>query len=198
MATINFTLAFLDPSKSIADQPGDDYTAYVDQTNGKIFLKQPKSFYAPNGGTETVIEIQIYAYGEAINEQLQKAFAIAEQAADGLYTQVVFNEQAMTNGECQQQARAELAFLTQLRGSFSFSTFERVGLLDGIRYKDTVDQVDVTWPIQQIEFVDFGGNLLRQCSCSAVIEMNFLEVSAAAQFQASQPISARKINILNS
>lgn len=198
MATINFTLAFLDPSKSVADQPGDDYTAYIDQANGKIFLKQPKSFYAPSGGTETVIEIQIYAYGEAINQQLQKAFASAEQAADGLYTKVSFNEQAMGNGECEQQARAELAFLTQLRGSFSFSTFERVSLLDGIRYRDTVDQVDVTWPIQQIEFVDFGGNLLRQCSCSAIIEMNFIEVSAEAQFQASQPISARKINILNS
>jgi hypothetical protein len=196
MATINFTLAFLDPSKSIAEQPGDDYTAYIDQANGKIFLKQPKSFYAPNGGTETVIEVQIYASGEAIATGLQAQFLAAEMAGDGLYTQVIFNEQAMSDGECQQQANAELAFLTQLRGGFSFNTFEQVSLLDGIRYKDTVDQVDVTWPIQQINFVDIGGFLQRQCSCSPILEKDLFELASEGNTKASLPPSARRIDIL--
>lgn len=195
MATINFTLAFLDPSKSIADQPGDDYTAYIDEANGKIWLKQPKSFYAPAGGTETVIEVQIFAYGEAISTSLQASFLAAEQAGDGLYTQVIFNEQAMSNGECQQQAKAELAFLTQLRGGFSFNTFEKLNLLDGVRYKDTVDQVDVTWPIQQINFVSIGDTLQRQCSNAPLIEKDFLTVASEANSKASQPLTARKINI---
>ncbi len=196
MATINFTLAFLDPSKSISEQPGDDYTAYIDQANGKIFLKQPKSFYAPQGGTETVIEVQIYASGEAIATGLQAQFLAAEMAGDGLYTQVIFNEQAMSDGECQQQANAELAFLTQLRGGFSFNTFERVSLLDGIRYKDTVDQVDVTWPIQQINFVDIGGFLQRQCSCSPILEKDLFELASEGNTKASLPPSARRIDII--
>lgn len=195
MATINFTLAFLDPSKPLSEQPGDDYTAYIDQANGKIFLKQPKSFYAPNGGTETVIEVQIYASGEAIATGLQAQFLAAEMAGDGLYTQVIFNEQAMSDGECQQQANAELAFLTQLRGGFSFNTFERVSLLDGIRYKDTVDQVDVTWPIQQINFVDIGGFLQRQCSCSPILEKDLFELASEGNTKASLPRSARRIDI---
>jgi hypothetical protein len=195
--TINFTLATLDPSKSIAEQPGDDYTAYIDQANGKIFLKQPKSFYAPNGGTETVIEVQIYASGEAIATGLQSQFLAAEMAGDGLYTQVIFNEQAMSNGECDQQARAELAFLTQLRGGFSFNTFENVSLLDGIRYKDTVDQVDVTWPIQQINFVDIGGFLQRQCSCSPILEKDLFELASEGNIKASRPPSARRIDFLS-
>jgi hypothetical protein len=117
-------------------------------------------------------------------------------AGDGLYTQVIFNEQAMSDGECQQQANAELAFLTQLRGGFSFNTFEQVSLLDGIRYKDTVDQVDVTWPIQQINFVDIGGFLQRQCSCSPILEKDLFELASEGNTKASLPPSARRIDIL--
>lgn len=192
MPTVTFQIRIYDETKTLEQQDGadTDNTAYVHVAENQHFIETrlPANEYTGGAaGKAVAVEKRRLAYGYADNLELQSTVLSNELSGDGVIELVIFDEQCTSNADAERRAVAELARMANLKGSFSFTTFENVNIGDNVRLVDEVDGIDITWPIQEITFDVENKQLKRMCRCSPFIDLNPFQKAKLAYRKTLQP-----------
>lgn len=159
MPIITLTLGEYDPDLPPAEWP---YTAAVDARNRVIILREPAHVYAPAGGHLILTEITLSGYGQAIDRDLERAFAANEIVGDGVWELLLVDESITDNNTAGLRAQAELQIQATPQAQISFeSTTDGWEVGQIIRVVDEVEGIDLQMMINSVTIQAVAPDTLR-------------------------------------
>lgn len=194
--TIPLTIGYYDPSKDFTEQDND---LNVDSAGGFVHLKEEFQHYAPAGGTLVLTLTRRYIYGANTSVMLVNRFKANEKGGDGIYTKIMIVPTVRTNTEAGYIIAAELALFEQTLGSFTFNSYNNVWLNSlgkAVRIIADVLDLDVTWPIQQVQITaETADRLVYKVTASPLSPILSTEVLAQRAIDRLDPQNRPRIEV---